>query len=63
MVARDAGKGSTRDTDVSDCDMGKVWSGRKSRSDVAIAASSGERSPNAICEVVDGDRSKGRMIL
>ena len=61
MVAKDDEKGSTRDTDVSDWDMGKEWSGRKSRSGGSIVASSGECSPNAICESVDGDKGKGRM--
>lgn len=60
MVAKDNEKGSIRDSDESDWDMGKEWSGR-SRSGGSIVASSGECSPNAICESVDGDKSKGRM--
>jgi hypothetical protein len=63
VVAKDDARGSTRDADGSDCDVESEWSSRKRRSGVAIVVNSGEHSPKAICEVVDGDKGKRRMVL
>jgi hypothetical protein len=50
VIAKDDEKESTRDTDVSDWDIARVWSATTRRSGGAIVAKSGELSPNAICE-------------